>query len=422
MSSVVIAGNTSGTVTLNAPDVAGTTTLTLPTTNGTLVTTASGQALTSPTITGTATLNGVNMTPYTMKNRIINGTMVIDQRNAGASLTPTTDGQYTLDRFQVYISQSSKFSVQQNAGSVTPPAGFNYYAGITSLSAYTVGSSDYFCFVQNIEGYNIGDFAWGTASAKTITISFWVRSSLTGTFGGSIRNGAANYSYPFTYSISSANTWEQKTVTIAGPTSGTWTTVNTSGLQLILGLGVGSTNSGTAGAWTGSSVLSATSATSVVGTNGATFYVTGVQLEVGSVASAFEWRPFTTELQLCQRYFYKTFNQSTAVANNTAYQGGIGVPGGLAFQTGAMRNFTIFPQPMRTIPTVTYYNTDITTPRTNNVWLVYLAGGAGWVTATATTSGEVSELYVEPNIDKSGSFTIGYSYLLSGFLTASAEL
>jgi len=286
-----------------------------------------------------SSLQGAAASPFGLKNRIINGDMRIDQRNAGASLTPTTDGQYTLDRFQVYISQSSKFSVQQNAGSVTPPAGFNYYAGITSLSAYTVGSSDYFCFVQNIEGYNIGDFAWGTASAKTITISFWVRSSLTGTFGGSIRNGAANYSYPFTYSISSANTWEQKTVTIAGPTSGTWTTVNTSGLQLILGLGVGSTNSGTAGAWTGSSVLSATSATSVVGTNGATFYITGVQLEVGSTATPFERRLYGNELANCQRYFQKYGDyEAVGVAKDT---------------TAAIFSYPLFPT-MRAAPTLTF--------------------------------------------------------------------
>ena len=251
-----------------------------------------------------SSLQGAAASPYVLKNRIINGDMRIDQRNAGASLTPTTDGQYNLDRFQVYISQASKFSVQQNAGSVTPPAGFNYYAGITSLSSYTVGASDYFCFVQNIEGYNIGDFAWGTASAKTVTLSFWVRSSLTGTFGASIRNGAANYSFPFTYTISSANTWEQKTVTITAPTSGTWATTNTSGLQVIFGLGVGTSNSGTANAWTGSSVLSVTGAASVVGTNGATFYITGVQLEIGTSATPFERRLYNQELANCQRYYW----------------------------------------------------------------------------------------------------------------------
>jgi hypothetical protein len=291
-----------------------------------------------------------------MRNRIINGDMRIDQRNAGASLTPTTDGQYTLDRFQVYISQSSKFSVQQNAGSVTPPAGFNYYAGITSLSAYTVGSSDYFCFVQNVEGYNIGDFAWGTASAKTVTLSFWVRSSLTGTFGGSIRNGSANYSFPFNYTISSANTWEQKTVTITAPTAGTWTTTNTSGLQVIFGLGVGSTNSGTTNAWTGSSVLSATSAVSVVGTNGATFYITGVQLEVGSTATSFEWRHYGTELALCQRYYENSYDTGTAVATNIGNDSQSRHTIAVVSNSKAWSIGTPYKVKKRTNPSVTLYN------------------------------------------------------------------
>jgi hypothetical protein len=325
---------------------------TLPQGNG-------GTGLTTPGTSGNVLMsdgtNWVSGTIYATRNRIINGAMTIDQRNAGASLTPTFDGQYTLDRFQVYISQSSKFSVQQNAGSVTPPAGFNYYAGITSLSAYTVGSSDYFCFVQNIEGYNIGDFAWGTASAKTITISFWVRSSLTGTFGGSIRNGAANYSYPFTYSISSANTWEQKTVTIAGPTSGTWTTVNTSGLQLILGLGVGSTNSGTAGAWTGSSVLSATSVTSVVGTNGATFYITGVQLEQGSTATPFERRLYNQELANCQRYFEKSYDASVVPGANST-NGGISMASSNFTNTSYFNSGPLFKVTKRTSPTMVVYS------------------------------------------------------------------
>jgi hypothetical protein len=346
-----------------------------------------------------SSLQGAAASPFGLKNRLINADMRIDQRNAGASLTPTTDGQYTLDRFQVYISQASKFSIQQNAGSVTPPAGFNYYAGITSLSAYTVGSSDYFCFVQNIEGYNIGDFAWGTASAKTITISFWVRSSLTGTFGGSIRNGAANYSYPFTYSISSANTWEQKTVTIAGPTSGTWTTVNTSGLQLILGLGVGSTNSGTAGAWTGSSVLSATSATSVVGTNGATFYLTGVQLEVGSTATPFERRLYGQELINCQRYYWKI----------TEDDGFTGIVNVAANSSADVYGVFQFPVAMRTSPTGSYGSalsdfrvqsaagsatpTSITFQDTTVYGAVINAGGsftagqAGWISFNGTNAG-----------------------------------
>jgi len=238
-----------------------------------------------------------------MKNRIINGAMVIDQRNAGATVTPT-DGSYTVDRWQASVSQASKLTVQQNAGSVTPPAGFINYLGVTSSSAYSIGSSDYFAIGQLIEGFNIADLGWGTANAKTVTLSFWVRSSLTGTFGGSIQNSAQNRSYPFTYTINSANTWELETITIVGDTSGTWLTTNGIGVRVRFGLGVGSTFSGTAGAWAASGfVASATGATSVVGTNGATFYITGVQLEVGSTATSFDYRPYGTELQLCQRYY-----------------------------------------------------------------------------------------------------------------------
>jgi hypothetical protein len=238
-----------------------------------------------------------------MKNRIINGAMVIDQRNAGASVTP--NNAYTLDRWQLENAQTGKVSIQQNAGSVTPPAGFVNYLGVTSLSAYSVLTADYFLLTHIIEGLNTGDLAWGTANAQAVTISFWVRSSLTGTFGAAVNNNAQNRTYPFTYTISSANTWEQKTVTIPGDTSGTWLTTNGIGIRLRFNLGTGATYSGTAGAWTGTSnVFAPTGATSVVGTNGATFYITGVQLEAGSVATPFERRDYGRELAMCQRYCY----------------------------------------------------------------------------------------------------------------------
>jgi len=243
---------------------------------------------------------------YGFKNRIINGAMVIDQRNAGASVTLGTADTYTLDRWQFGTSVASKYSCQQNAGSVTPPVGYGNYLGITSLSAYTVGSSETFNLIQRIEGFNTSDLAWGTANAKTITVSAWVYSSLTGTFGGAITNSAFTYSYPFSYTISSANTWTQISITIAGPTSGTWVgATNGAGLVLRFSMGTGSSLSGTAGAWTASGLISATGATSVVGTNGATFYITGVQLEKGSTATSFDYRPYGTELALCQRYYIK---------------------------------------------------------------------------------------------------------------------
>ena len=209
------------------------------------------------------------------RNRIINGAMVIDQRNAGASVTPASFS-YTLDRWGAVQTTASKFSVQQNAASVTPPAGFTNYLGVTSLSAYSVGAGDTFNIYQSVEGFNCADFAWGTASAQSITLSFWVRSSLTGTFGGAIKDGSSSKAYPFTYTISSANTWEYETITIVGPTSGQFSytsTTNGIGLQVMFGLGAGATFSGTAGAWNSTNSYTATGATSVVGTNGATFYM-----------------------------------------------------------------------------------------------------------------------------------------------------
>jgi hypothetical protein len=241
--------------------------------------------------------------------------MVIDQRNAGASVNG--NGVYTLDRWNAVNSLgTTKYTVQQNAGSVTPPAGFSNYLGVTSTSAYTVGATEYFYINQNIEGYNWYDLNWGTANAKTVTFSFWVRSSLTGTFGGSFVNWAGNRSYPFSYTISSANTWEQKSITVAGDTTGTWAgATNAGALQLYFSLGTGSTYSGTAGAWAGTYYGSATGATSVVGTNGATFYITGVQLEVGTQATSFEYRQYGQELALCQRYFETSYDPGQAVGS-----------------------------------------------------------------------------------------------------------
>jgi len=240
-----------------------------------------------------------------MRNRIINGQMQIDQRNSGASITGN-DYTFPVDRFFISASQGSKLTAQQNAGSVTLPAGFKNYLGLTSSSAYSVGAGDYFLLSQLIEGLNVYDLGWGTANAKTVTLSFQVYSSLTGTFGGSLRNSADNRSYPFTYSVPVANTWTTISITVAGDTSGAWLTTNGVGLKVTFGLGVGSTYSGTAGSWAGSAYFSATGATSVVGTNGATFYITGVQLEKGSSATGYEYRQIQQELALCQRYYQRT--------------------------------------------------------------------------------------------------------------------
>jgi hypothetical protein len=352
------------------------------------------------------------------RNRIINGSMVIDQRNAGASVTPTAS-TYTLDRWATSLTQASKFSVQQNAGSVMPPTGFKNYLGITSLSSYSVTSGDLFAISQAIEGYNVADLGWGAAGAQSVTLSFWVRSSLTGTFGGSIINNGATRNYPFTYTISAANTWEQKSVTIPGDTTGTWLTTNGVGLYVFFGLGVGSTYSGTASAWSGTAYYSATGATSVVGTNTATFYITGVQLEAGTTASPFEYRPFTTEVQLCQRYFCKSSSLDVVATNGTSY-GTLGM-----FSTGTVSAYAAqagysqwiaYPVTMRTEPaTLTFINTNLSVPATAGNWSVF---GAGWNNSTLTAQSYTATGF---GLAISGNFAAGPT-MFYGAWTASAEL
>ena len=236
---------------------------------------------------------------FAFRNRIINGAMVIDQRNAGASVILTTS-TYTVDRFRCIEDSDGGMTGQQDSSA---PEGFTNSLKITTTTADASLTGTQFCSVEQfIEGHNVADLGWGTANAKTVTLSFWVRSSLTGTFGGALHNSAHDRSYPFTYSISVADTWEYKTITISGDTSGTWLKTTGRGIAVRFGLGVGSTYSGTAGAWAAGTFISATGAVSVIGTLNATWYITGVQLEKGSTATSFDYRPYSTELQLCQRY------------------------------------------------------------------------------------------------------------------------
>jgi hypothetical protein len=252
-----------------------------------------------------STLNSDNQSKLgiSFKNRIINGAMVINQR--GGTISASNSGwQYGIDRWACYQNNaSSKFTIQQSSTAAT---GFTNSLLATSSSAYTVGAGEVFNVRQVIEGYNTADLAWGTANAKTVTISFWVNCSVTGTFGGIIGDGnASTAAYPFTYTVNAANTWEQKSITVVGPTIGTWVTNSNGGPALYFSMGCGSTYLGTAGAWTASTVYGATGQTNLVATNGATFYVTGVQLEVGTQATTFDYRSYGTELSLCQRYYEK---------------------------------------------------------------------------------------------------------------------
>jgi len=294
----------------------------------------------------------------TFRNRIINGAMVIDQRNAGASVS-SPDGLYILDRWIYQSTQNSKVTIQQNQNSVTPPAGFTYYSGITSSSAYAIVAGDYFMYRQKIEGFNVADLAWGTASAATVTLSFWVRSSLTGTFGGSFMNSAEDRFYPFNYTISSANTWEQKTITVAGDTSGTWIgATNGKGVGINFALGLGTSYLATANAWTSSLGYAATGATSVVGTSGATFYITGVQLEVGSSATGYEYHQYGQELALCQRYYWKKAAQPDS--------GYTMIGAGMLYSNTDARASLANPVVMRTYPAITFSGSGFGYERANS--------------------------------------------------------
>lgn len=233
-----------------------------------------------------------------MKNRIINGNMRIDQRNNGSSVSASTDGTFGVDRFRFFASGGGAFTAQS---STIAPAGFTNSTLVTVTTAdSSIAAGDYYSLSQIIEGFSIADFGWGTANAQTVTLSFWARSSVTGTFAGSLRNADVARSYLFTYSISVANTWEYKTVTIAGDTSGTWVTNN--GAGILCGWSFGHGTATTAGVWTAGNFSAATGQTNLIATNGATFYITGVQLEKGSTATSFDYRPYGTELALCQRY------------------------------------------------------------------------------------------------------------------------
>jgi hypothetical protein len=285
------------------------------------------------------------------RNRIINGDMRIDQRKNGAVVASNGAGgaNFPVDRFNSFATAAGRYSFGQNQGNVTRPIGFTSYAGFTSITNNSPASGDIYIAYQWIEGNNVADLGFGTSNAQTVTLSFWARSSLTGQHSGSLINKAQDRGYAFTFQISVANTWEYKTVTILGDTTGTWVTDNTEGIGLIFNLGSGTSRLSTAGSWQNfTSLYGVTGSVNVLGTNGATFYITGVQLEAGSVATPFERRPYGTELALCQRYYWK--NAPLTAATNAGLGNG--------FQTSTIASsITVFyPVTMRALPTVSFSN------------------------------------------------------------------
>lgn len=294
-----------GSVTLDVPATATATSLVLPATGGTVVVADNSGNVTysgATTFSGNATFNAALIPSSSfLRNRIINGDMRIDQRNAGASVTvgPSLGSVlYTLDRWYGFATSTRTFTVQR---STTAPAGFVNSAQLTVGVSGSPAASEQLLYGQSIEGFNTADLGWGTANAQTVTVSFWVRSSVTGTYSFGVLNSAGNRSYIATYSIAAANTWEYKTITIPGDTTGTWLTDNGAGMLIRFDLGSGSNFNGTAGAWSGSFFWRTSGSVNWIANAGATWNVTGVQLEVGTAATPFERR--LNELQLCQRYF-----------------------------------------------------------------------------------------------------------------------
>lgn len=339
-------------------------------------------------------VGGIAVSQYSgmMKNRIINGDFRIDQRFAGAANNNIAANQYVVDRWWNFASAAAKLRYQQNningpgSAATQIATGFPNYFGANVVSSNTVNNHDYWALAQTIEGHNISDLGWGTANAPPVTLSFWSYSSVPGTHGGTIAAPGDNSSYPFTYTINTANTWQYQTITIPGPTSGgstTWYTNNSIGMTVYFSLGVGSAYSrSNTFTWGAAGQQWPTGTVNVVSNANGSFYLTGVQLEKGSQATAFDFRHYTTELQLCQRYFQKSYNPDIAVGTATS----TGNTGYIEWNWGTMTTnatVTVFmKQTMRDSPTFTTYRIGDGTINGFAYW-----NGSTTVQATGTLSG-----------------------------------
>jgi hypothetical protein len=308
---------------------------------------------------------------------MINSAMEIDQRNAGSSVTLNNAGAFTVDRWQAAAVGGSGTGTATAQRVVDAPSGFTYSLKYTVTNAKTPSSGDQFYIYQPLEGQNITDFAYGTASAKTVALSFQVKSSLTGTFSARLRsyNGSTSRSYVFNYTINSANTWQYVTITAPGDAGQVPSTDNTLGYDVLFDLGSGSTyQTSTLNAWQTGNYYRSTTSTNLIATNGATFYLTGVQLEIGTTATPFERRSYGAELSLCQRYC-----QKFAVFPNSGFASFISYYGG----TNALSPVQRLTTPMRITPTASFVNGSVE----------YYSFGGSWTSTTLAVSIYSSEVY-----------------------------
>jgi hypothetical protein len=247
---------------------------------------------------------------FGFRNLLINGAMQIDQR--GSATTAVTTNAYVTDRWYVEDGCDAVLSSQQSTD-VPTGQGFRNSLKITATTAdASIGSTQFSVITQWVEGTNSALLAWGSSGAKQVTVSFWVKASVAGTYSLTLYNDGASRICPTAYTINAANTWEKKVVNVVGDTSGTWLTTTGRGVSVNFYTALGSTYLGTSGAWNGSSVYGVTGQANAWASTNNIFAITGVQLEANPVATNFEQRPIGVELALCQRYYEKSYDTATA--------------------------------------------------------------------------------------------------------------
>jgi hypothetical protein len=371
---------------------AGTTAITVGTNQAV---TMAGAVSSSSLTVNSNNISAVNSLGF--RNRIINGDCRIDQRNAGASVTPATGtyNNYCVDRFPFSTDGGGRVTAQQS--SITP-AGFPFSLGLTVQTAdAAIAAGDQYWLEHRIEGNNFADLAFGSASAQTFTLSFWVRSSVTGTYSVAFRNSAGNRSYVAAYTVNAANTWEQKTITVAGDTTGTWVATNGIGIGILFDLGSGSTFNGTAGSWQTANLYRTSGSVNWISNAGATFYITGVQLEAGSVATPFERRDYGRELAMAQRYYVRLNDPS-----GTSLFVPIGMGYNFSSTSGTFQ--CPLPVPMRTRPT---------TVNLSNI-SIYQASGGVRAAVTSISGNQSSNTIWMADVITAGGLTSGTVAALQG--------
>ena len=285
-----------------------------------------------------ALIGGTSGSSLSNRNMIINGAMLVFQRGTAS----TGNNAYSVDRWQHKDAASTvAMTITQDTD---VPTGQGFYYSLKASTTANVTANGFLGIAQRMEGYNINPLAWGTSGAKQATLSFWVKSSTAGTYGLSSRNNAVDRSCVMEYTINAADTWEYKTVTFPAETSGTWETTTNIGNRLWWGLSATGGITSTIGSWQNANLYQSSNNVDWSGSTAtATFYITGVQLEIGEQATPFEHESYAATLQKCQRYYYQTVYKGSS---DTTYAIGVAANSATAAQC-----MTPFPVTMRAAPT-----------------------------------------------------------------------